>query len=619
MPTDDKIKVVLIRKEGGDEKAVSRLSKTLSAFAALSEITIPSWEALAEHNAPIADSRAAFLDLSLLPPNAAENTFASLPKNVTLFQANFPTDKELSESPALKNLLAIRNSLFLDQLSTPDLLRVMHLYLLPKRQGGIITLMEKGAVILGEKVQTLEHLGEILDRLVQFFHEQLPSLSNRFHDLRQLTTALFHEAFQRAKEAGQAYPTVDFQVSGSRDKIVFFLRFPLGNLDPITITEKTISAELLPWHLAWKSSDYFLITEHKDLKELEVTSILQATTEYQPHRVPSLLFTTKEHGSRAENLLSVPKNYRFSLVSELAYRRLDANKYTVTSSIKDVESELDAEQQPEKLKFRIQQMEQERSHLHELIQNREGAFRDIQIRLNKANMEVIQKRNEMLRILKEAETSVHQYKLKMAELEKRAAFASESLAAAQSKAKEKDNSDVAIRRLEGTIKTLEREKIELQEKLVQEQKRYHLIEQKFSGLHKDLSDKDKHIADLKSSLHKSEQSQSVGAHKPETKTAPASSGVAAAIAANNHPSPDKEMATKLKDTEAREAVLKQEIKKLTFKIEQSEKNVKVIQAEHQEKAKLLERKLEGAKTKEIELLKKIDELTALLKKATKVA
>jgi hypothetical protein len=616
MATEAKTKVVLIRKDGGDEKAVSRLQKTLVAFADVTEISVPNWDDLSAHEVKCAEAQAVFLELSLLPKNGTPEIFSSLPKHVTVFQTAFPTEKELAESPTLKNLLLIRDSLFLDQLSTPDLLRFLHLYLLPKRQGGITTLMEKGAVVLSEKIQNIDHVGEILDRLVQYFQAQLPSLTARLHDLRQMATGLFHEGFLRAKEANQPYPTLDFQVSASREKIAFLLRFPMGKIEPLLLKEKIFTGENYALHLAWKSSDYFLVTEYKDLKEFEITAILQGTTEYQPQRIPSLLYAAKEHGSTAENLLAAPKNYRFSLISELAYKRLDANKYTVTSSVQDLENELDGEKLTEKLKLKVQQMEQERSHLHELVQNREGAFRDIQVRLNKANMEVVQKRNEMLRILKDSEATVHQYKLKLAEMERRTAFAKETLSEAQTKAKENDHSGAIIRRLEGTIKTLEREKTAVQEKVVQEQKRFALLELKFRDLHKDLGEKDKQISDIKMSLIKAEQTI---ASKPQKNDAKAEAKAAAAAAAPGANAADKDLATKLKETETREHNLKQEVKKLMFKAEQAEKNSKVVQTESGEKAKLLERKLEAAKTKEIELLKKIDELNTLLKKATKVA
>lgn len=618
---DEKIKITLIRKVEGDEKAASRLAKTLSAFAELKEVSATSWDSLAENESAISESKMTFIDLSLLPADSDESRITNLPKNITVFASAFPDTQSVAATSGLKTLLSLRNCLFLDELTTPDLLRVLHVYLLPKRQGGITALMEKGAVILGEKIQSLENIGEILDRLTQFFQEQLPTTVPRFQDLRQVATALFHEAFARAKEAGQPYPTLDFQVSASREKIVFFLRFPLGSLNTLTLSEKMIQADLLSWNLAWRGSDYLIITEQKDLKEVEVTSIIQATSTYNAKRFPSCLFTSKEHGSKAENLLSAPKNYKFSLISELSFRRLDANKYTVTSSLASLESELGSEPMPEKLKLKIQQMEQERTNLHELVQNREANARDLQARLNKATMEVVQKRNEILKTLKDSEANLSQYRRKIAELEKKSAFLTESLTEAQGKMNSSQNSEAATKRLEGVIKTLEREKTIIQDKLNQEQKRSTLFEEKFATLHKDLAEKEKQISDLRSALLKAQQTQAAPAHKNEPHASAPSSMADAIKAANatNLGSGDKDLSTKLKEAETRETALKQEVKKLSYKIEQSEKSLKATQLETTEKAKLLERKLEAAKTKEIELLKKIDELTALLKKATKVA
>jgi hypothetical protein len=61
------------------------------------------------------------------------------------------------------------------------------------------------------------------------------------------------------------------------------------------------------------------------------------------------------------------------------------------------------------------------------------------------------------------------------------------------------------------------------------------------------------------------------------------------------------------------------VKKLSFKVESQEKNLRVIQNDATEKQRMLDQKLRAAKNKEVELLKRIEELTTSLKKASKVA
>jgi hypothetical protein len=81
----------------------------------------------------------------------------------------------------------------------------------------------------------------------------------------------------------------------------------------------------------------------------------------------------------------------------------------------------------------------------------------------------------------------------------------------------------------------------------------------------------------------------------------------------------KTLLIRIKDLESNEIKFKQEIKKLSFQIESSKKSAEVKKDGASDKIRIMEKKLEEAKQKEIELLKKIETLTLSLKKFTRAA
>ncbi|NUM88201.1 MAG: hypothetical protein HUU37_03265 [Bdellovibrionales bacterium] len=611
MAEDQKPEILVLWRSGSSSAGVRpRLMKAVSAIAQAREVECSSAEEASPHLSSMPST--VLLDLTLLKTASQESWPTLCPSGSTVLAA-----QREEHEPNLAGFLAQRNYLELDAFAAPDLLRVLHLFLLPKRQAGITSLMEKGAVILAEKIQSLDHLGEIVDRAAQFFTDQLPDLVPLLGSFRQMALSLIQESFLKAQESGTPYPTVDFQLSGTREKIAFTTRMPLGATPFQEIVQAAHDARSLAWHMAWRHSSALLLVEHPEFREMEATSLLLLNGKSSLGAGGTLLSTSRSRSSTAENLLSAPKNYKFSLISELAHRRLDANKYTA-ASLKDIEAELADAQLPEKLRLRIQQMEQDRTNLQELIHSRETQMRDSQAQLNKARQELSQKRNEILRLMKDGEGSISKYKHRIADLESRLDYHAKELAAAKAKSANVPDT-AAAKNLEGLVRTLEREKQVQEEKLVQEQKRAQLLEKKSAALFRDLGEKDKEIQNLKDALHKSEAAVASVTREPSVKQESKRGSVEAAMEAAKSTSNPNDPAAKLKETEARETTLKQEVRKLTLKVDTAEKNLKVVQTEAAEKAKLLERKLEAAKAKEIDLLKKVEELTALLKKATKAA
>jgi hypothetical protein len=146
--------------------------------------------------------------------------------------------------------------LLLEDLSATDLVRLLHLYLLPKRLAGATPLLEKGAIVIGEKIQGTETLGTTMDKLAAYL-EQTDGLSlkGRIFDLRQVLTAVLAEAYQRARSVIATYPAVDFQVAASGQKIVVNLRFPAAGLTMEELPRQILNGEELFWQQAWLCSD----------------------------------------------------------------------------------------------------------------------------------------------------------------------------------------------------------------------------------------------------------------------------------------------------------------------------------------------------------------------------
>ncbi|WP_214294231.1 hypothetical protein, partial [Escherichia coli] len=74
------------------------------------------------------------------------------------FSWNSPQARETYQGILLKHPCFL-----IEDLAVSDLVRLMHCYLFPKRSSGISQLMEKGSLILGEKLYDLASVGLLID------------------------------------------------------------------------------------------------------------------------------------------------------------------------------------------------------------------------------------------------------------------------------------------------------------------------------------------------------------------------------------------------------------------------------------------------------------------------
>lgn len=596
-------KVLLLQKPNSEEESAAwaRLLKALRAFAQpeakerAETVTVTELQSLTQ------EWNHVFLDLRLV--DLPSFSTLALP-NVTLvrkeaFSWHTPDSRKL-----MLSTLKQYPCLLLEQLPATDFVRIAHLLMAPKRLAGVVPLMEKGALILGEKVQSLDNIGTLLDKLGLYL-ERLEgfTLGSRVNDLRQVLSASLHEAMRQAQKVEANYPTVSFQVGASKNKLVVNMRFPRGDLPTEDLALLALDGRNLYWQQMWLCGDLMMVTHHTQYDEIELMFMIGSAGARNLQQFRSFLFRTSERSNKKENLLAPPQNYDFHVLSELRLKEQQA----VATDLDENLGDIDFGSLPESVVKKIAKLSEECTYYKESAEKRSAVTKSLQETLAHQGKELNKKRNDIIRLMKAAETQNERAHKKISELEKRI----EQLAAVATQGNaNKDNGAAAllqanVTKLEIALRAAENEKVQLNEKALNEAKKVTVYENKYSALYKELSSKDKEIGELKSNLLKLKKEKS-------TKSNDANPSAAASAATEG-------LAAKLKETEAREAALKQELRKISFKMENHEKNVKAIQSEALEKSKLMEQKLQGAKTKELELMKKIEELSGALKKASKAA
>lgn len=509
-------------------------------------------------------------DTVFLAPVITGNDLMSLPKEkierVTLYHTNEETNSKQI------NFLKEKFSLFnFDAAPSTDLIRILYQHFHKKKTSGVYSLMEKGSLILGEKIQNQALIGTILDQLADHLSKVSPAIYARMYDIRQLVTAMVAEAFKHSEI--QPYPTVDFQFSTTTTKATFAIRFPKGKIEKDFLRSNIVSGESLPWFLAWRAADYLLI-HHLANTEIEVKGLLFANQEKTSNSA-SLLIHSSNETSSGKNFLIAPTQYSFALINEIKTAKLPKKEGPLN------QESATAEEKEEKIKV-------------------------LGAKLKSAHQEIFHKKNEILKTINDYEAEIETWKKNHAELSKKLEFFTNKVKDQQEQINKKTSTSANITSL--NTKSSDKERDALAEKLQIAEKRFTLIEQKYFSLQKELQEKDSTITKIKGELLKATTKLSTKEQASET-----------ASAANNTPNANKELQTKMREFESKEATYKQEIKKLTFKLEAGEKNVKAVRDEFADKAKIMSEKLEAAKLKEVELLKKIEELGGLLKKASKAA
>lgn len=583
----EKPKVLLLfRPLPGEGNAVwTKAAKALGSFTNLevresSETFsgLPEEESLAYANL--------FVDYSLVDWEAMKN-YAG-PPILFLSPAPFSLEKN-NQRELLGEKLRGKSCLCLSSYSTGDLARLLHLFIVPKRLAGVTPLLEKGSVILGEKIQGIGGIGSSLDRLSVYLTQMENfELKNRIADAHQVLSAILFEAFRLAKESESPFPTIDFQVGISAKKIVANLRFQKGKTNLDEISGLALDQKSLSWQQAWQFSDALIVTEHIMHREIEVMMLLNKLD-----RDPSSLFHTfiqkkLERSGKREALLCAPQDFSFQILSDI--RLKSANLSLVKNGEEEFSGEIDLDTLPEAVADKLKTLEDTVAFSREKIKNTETVVKELSQKLSETKRELNERKSELVKVTKASQAQLEKSGRRISDLEKRLS-ANTGLPAVESAPAESHGSADA-------------KPADNSERATVEQKRAAMLEQRHTQLNKELAAKEKEIVDLKASLLRARKEIEKG------------DGASAGARAQNNGSGD---AGKIKELETREAALKQEVKKLLFKAENYDKNVKAIQAEFSEKTKLLEQKLQGAKAKEIELLKKVDELSHALKKAQKAA
>jgi hypothetical protein len=603
----EKLKILLIHRPpvDGAEGIWARFAKAVGSFTDLQLVESDSFLQgdVGEHK--LASFQHIFLDYTLADWDFLSK-FNDTPLALVAKEA-FSLEKNGARE-LLGDKIQGRTCLNISGLPASDLARLMHLYLIPKRVAGVLPLLEKGALVLGEKIQSSEGIGTAIDKLATYL-DQMESfeLKARIPDLRQVLSAVLLESYRLAKETDTPYPTVDFQVGVSAKKLVVNLRFRNSGLGLTELSVKALNGLDFFWQQAWLCADISFFTEHVMHKELEAMFVL-----HKPQREPanvfhSLILKSLKQSGKRENLLAKPQDYTFQFLSDVRLKQHDVTNI-LSSAADDVSSDLDLGTLPEPVVAKLKGLAEAQNFTQEQLAKKETELREIAAKLSAIDLELQQKKGEVLRLGKASQVQSETAVKRIKDLERRILNLQTQQKADRESVKETKPESAgveSIHKLEANIRVLEGEKAQMLEKFTSEQKRYGALEAKYSLLFKDLSGKDKDINELKAVTLKL---------KKENEKLEGAAATKSAAAAGSGPD-----AAKLKELEMREQALKQELKKMLFKVENNEKNVKAIQNESAEKAKLLEQKLGAAKAKELELLKKIDELAGLVKKVNKAA
>ncbi len=572
-----------------------RLSKALVTFTELEtrEAPLLSAEDLA--------SQSAEFDLTFLDTSLANWTeLKKNPSPICLVQVESFSWVESQVRAERLPVLTHIPLLLLEEFSPSDLLRILHLYLMPKRLAGVLPIMEKGSVIIADKLMETGGVGQLLDR-VSHFIEKLEgfTLQSRVPDLRQILSALLLEGIYQAREKGVNFPFVDFQASANKQRLAVNLRFPLGNKSMESLLRETLSGESLFWNQIWQCSDFLMLTNHTSQSELEVMVLICQPHRSQGGRFRSFLYKSSSENKTSENLLAPPNAYRFQLASELsAVTESDMAGVTSAASGKDSLNDI-SDQIGSKIRH---QMEQNRM-LSEHLSRKDQQIQDLTRKSQQLNQELHTRRAELLKAEQSRRTQLETAERRIQELEHKIKELQPSPAEIK---QEKEGPTIsslqdANLRMETQIRSAETDRKQLKENIDNERKRAALLEQKYAQVHKDIVAKDREILELKANFAK--------LRKDSEK------------AVRNASGDDKKDSSpgRLKELEDREAVTKQEMKRVSFKLESMEKTHRAQQAELTDKVKLYEQKLKQAKAREVDLLRKIDELASTLKKAVNKA
>jgi len=594
----EKPKILLLKSSltddptGASAEAWARLSKALKTFTDLEEREL---DAAPTPLSGVGKFDHVFLDAALAPwKELRENAVPQL----CLVQPSTFAWAEPAARAARLEVLASHPLLVFGDFSATDLVRVLHLYLMPKRLAGVTPLMSKGTTILGEKVMEPNAVGMLLDR-VSTFLEKVDDfrLRARVPDFRQVLSALLIEGLRHAREKGVTYPFVDFQLAAAPEKLALNLRFPRGNLSLGKLRRDVLAGTSLFWHQIWLCSDYLLVTHHLAQDEFEVMALLCRPERNEVVNFRSFLTKEASGRQRRDDLLSAPGGFRFALISEITAKDIgDVELFDRDENFDETQlAEL-----PEAIVQKIRQLNEVARVKTDHLRRKDQQVQELTVKNRQLTQDLNERRKEIIKLTQTREMNDETAEKKIRELELAVSRApAESAPTPREKAAATSNQEL-VTRLEGMLRAAENEKSQLKEGTANEQRRASMLEQKYAQLYKDLAAREREITELRAAIGKFRKE----AEKPSR--LPAAEEKKDAIA-------------KMRELEERDSTQRQDIKRLAYKIESQEKQLKVQQNEIAEKQKLFDQKLKAAKAKEVELLRRIEELSANLKKAGKAA
>lgn len=494
-------------------------------------------------------------------------------------------------------------TLNLSNFEEQDLQRILTVYLLPKRFTGVTTLLEKGSMLYGEKIQNANSIGTCLDKLSA--HLQRINgfkLSKRILEFRQTLLAPIFLSLENMRTDNITY--AEFQVGANSRKILVNIRVPISEESVENYLEELKGSKNIYWQQIRESADLKIAIFHSQYKEIELL-LGWYSAEEKGRKSSSFLWKESIKSLKREELSRPVDDYSFQLISDIRIQD-ESDKIDLQLASESI----DILALPEKIVRLLEKLKIDNTKLSDEIERNKESEKESKRQIIQLQKICSDKENLATSTTKNIEIQAKNYKLKISDLESQIDSLKTQYKINYQQQNEltadKNSKNETTAKLEQSIRSLENEKSQIHEKYLNEQKKFSLLEQKYNNLFKDSMKKDKDILDLRSETLKlkkesDQKSKEDGNGKNAT----------GAIEAGG--------TTKIKDLELKELKLKQELKKALFKIESQEKGVKAHQQEFADKLKLMEQKLQAAKTKEIDLLKKIEELSVSLKKASKAA
>jgi hypothetical protein len=505
----EKPKILLLRgpmaadANAPDAAHWSRLVKALRTFTELEE-----------REASIAPSdlveQAAHYDFIFLDDELADwpSLGASPISRLALVRARSFPWAELRVREERLDALAAHPLLLLEGFSGGDLLRLVHLFLIPKRLAGVTPLMEKGSLILGEKVMEKNAIGQLLDRVCTFC-EKLDDfgLSERLPDLRQVLSAVLLEGLGCAGRKSAVYPFVDFQLAIAPKKLAVNLRFPLGGTLLSSIARASLNGGNLFWQQIWQCSDATLLTHHLAQDELEVTLLLCRPERNTSGTFRAFLHKTTTHASRAVDLLDPPHNFRFLLVSEIqSQENTNVQLFTQQDPLSGIEG-LEAQGIPEAVTSRLRQLAEQCRVLSDHTLRKDEQIQDYLQKNQAITREANIRRSELLRSEQARETITENSERRIRELEANITQLKDAAAAGTPQARNASSLQDMVAKMESSLRAAENDKTHLRDSLAHEQRRATSLELKYSQLYKDLAARERDLHEMRALMAKFRREQ----------------------------------------------------------------------------------------------------------------